>query len=163
VRLWRARLGEDGGLTEVVEAEAPPRYAFLGARSCELHAMWILERVLGSGARAADAFVVAVQCGQAGGTCCCASMQTGPTAESGFDPALTEVLEGGRHYFVVDVGSERGAEVLGELPHAEAHPREQGAAEAAHARAVAQMGREIDVSDIRGRGHSVRDGRRTLA
>jgi coenzyme F420-reducing hydrogenase alpha subunit len=38
-------------------------------------------------------------------------------------------------YFVVDVGSERGAEVLGELPHAEAHPREQGAAEAAHARA----------------------------
>ena len=158
VRLWRARLGEDGSLTELVETPPEtPRYAFLGARSCELHAMGILDRVLLGGshpdpadrARRADVFVVAVQCGEAGGTCFCVSMGTGPTADAGFDLALTEVLEDGRHYFVVDVGSERGAEVLAEVPHTPAGDAERGAADAAHGNAAAQMGRELDVTDIK--------------
>lgn len=162
ISLWRARRGEDGALTEIVEApRETPRYAFLGARSCELHAMGILDRVLLGGARAggnsqsadgarrAERFVVAVQCGQAGATCFCASMGTGPTARSGFDLAMTEVIEAERHYFVVEVGSALGAEVIAELPHAEARPPEQQAAGAAHARATSQMGRELDTSDIR--------------
>jgi len=158
VRLWRARRGEHGGLSELAEAPAEaPRYAFLGARSCELHAMGILDRVLlggahadpGDRARRADVLVIAVQCSQAGKTCFCASMGTGPTADSGFDIALTEVLADGRHYFVLDVGSELGADLLAELPHARAGTRERDAAAAAHARAAAQMGRELDVTDIR--------------
>jgi sulfhydrogenase subunit beta (sulfur reductase) len=157
VPLWRARLAEDGSLTELVEApREPQRYAFLGARSCELAAMGILDRVLLGGAHPdpadrarADVFVVAVQCGQAGGTCFCVSMGTGPTADAGFDLALTEVLEDGRHYFVVEVGTERGAEVLADVPHVAAEPAENAAAEAAHARAAAEMGRELDVTDIK--------------
>ena len=50
---------------------------------------------------------------------------------------------------MLDVGSERGADVLGELPHANAAVEERDAASAAHARAAAQMGRELDVTDIR--------------
>ncbi|MGA2319174.1 MAG: 4Fe-4S dicluster domain-containing protein [Solirubrobacteraceae bacterium] len=158
VRLFRARRDEHGGLTELAEApREAPRYAFLGARSCELHAMGILDRVLLGGAHTEPAdrarrehvFIVAVQCAEAGNTCFCASMGTGPTAESGFDIALTEVLEAQRHYFVLEVGSEQGAEVLGELPHARAGAGERDAASAAHARAAAQMGRALDVSDIR--------------
>ncbi|MFI5005477.1 MAG: 4Fe-4S dicluster domain-containing protein, partial [Solirubrobacterales bacterium] len=179
-RLWRARRDEHGGLVEIEqEPREAPRYAFLGARSCELHGMAILDRVLGprtgsdSGgagpepdagqagdgpgagaecagrARREEVFVVAVQCAQAGGTCFCLSMGTGPTAEKGFDIALTEVLEGERHYFVAEVGSGRGAEVLAEVEHSGAAEAERGAASAAHARAAAQMGRELDVSDIR--------------
>ncbi|MGA2470406.1 MAG: 4Fe-4S dicluster domain-containing protein [Solirubrobacteraceae bacterium] len=156
--LWRGRRGEDGAITDIVQPGLePPRYAFLGARSCELHAMGILDHVLLGGAhtdpadraRRQDVFIVAVQCGQAGGTCFCASMGTGPTAEKGFDLALTEVITGERHYFVVDVGSEAGATLLGELPHATAVEVEADAARAAHARAVAQMGREMDITDIR--------------
>jgi ferredoxin len=159
VRLWRARRDRDGGLTEVDQTPTdPPRYAFLGARSCELHAMGILERVLlgatrpdpADRARVADAFVVAVQCGQAGGTCFCVSMGTGPVAERGFDLALTEVLEGERHYFVVEVGSDRGAEVLADVPHVPAPETERQAARAVHARTASQMGRELDVTDIKG-------------
>ena len=45
-------------------------------------------------ARRRDAFIVAVNCGQAGGTCFCVSMETGPKAEAGFDLALTELLDG---------------------------------------------------------------------
>jgi sulfhydrogenase subunit beta (sulfur reductase) len=158
VRLWRAKHGLDGSLEVIEEAPRdPPRYALLGARSCDLHAVGILDRVLlrsahpdpADGARRDDVFVVAVNCGQAGGTCFCVSMGTGPTCDSGYDLALTEVIEDGRHYFVVDVGSERGAEVLAELPHTPAAASETSAAEAAHARAADQMGREMDVSGIK--------------
>jgi sulfhydrogenase subunit beta (sulfur reductase) len=162
VRLWRARRDADGALAEIEPPPAEtPRYAFLGVRSCELHAMGILDRVLLGPARAGaaapgevsaglDPFIVAVQCSQAGSTCFCSSMGTGPTAESGYDIALTELLEQGRHYFLLDVGSERGAELLTDLPHARALEREQDAASAAHSRAAAGRGRELDLTDIRG-------------
>ncbi len=41
-------------------------------------------------------FIVAVNCGQAASTCFCVSMGTGPTGDSGFDLALTEVARRGR-------------------------------------------------------------------
>ena len=158
VTLWRARVDEHGGLTDLVEPPAdPPRLAFLGARSCELHAMGILDRVLvgathpdpADRARTADLFVIAVQCGQAGGTCFCVSMGTGPVADRGFDLALTEMLEDGRHYFVVEVGSERGAEVIGEVAHEAAGEAQIAGASAVHDRTAASMGREMDVTDIK--------------
>ena len=43
---------------------------------------------------AKDAFIVAVNCFEPGGTCFCVSMGTGPKAESGYDLALTEILDG---------------------------------------------------------------------
>ncbi len=156
--LWRGKLDGEGNLSDIVEDPAEPeRLAFLGARSCELHAMGILDHVLLGGShpdpaeRAAreGVFIVAVQCGQAGGTCFCASMGTGPTARSGFDIALTEVIEDGRHYFVAAPGSDAGRELLAELPTGAAGATEEDAASAAHARAAAQMGRELDITDIR--------------
>ena len=98
-------------------------------RSCDLHAIAIQDRVfIGDRyvepdyeARRRDAFIVAVNCGKAGGTCFCVSMGTGPKADTGFDLALTELFEDeGPHRFLVEVGSEHGAEVLAELPHAAA-------------------------------------------
>jgi ferredoxin len=147
VRLFRARRGEDGSLTEIVEPQERPRYAFLGARSCELHAMGILDRVLGE--QRQDVLVIAVNCGQAGGTCFCVSMGTGPKARDGFDLALTEVLEDGRHYFTVEAGSAAGAELVAELAPVAAERDEAQAAERATERAAAQMGREMDITDIR--------------
>jgi hypothetical protein len=122
--IWRARRGADGAL-EVQEPEPPPRYAFLGVRSCDLHAVAIQDRVFMGDryvdadyeARRRDAFFVAVNCGRAGGTCFCTSMGTGPRVTNGYDLALTEVLDGDGHQFVVEVGSERGAEVLADLDH----------------------------------------------
>ncbi len=126
LNLWRARRGADGELEVTEESDDPPAYAFIGVRSCELHAIAIQDRVLMEGAypdpfyraRREGAFIVAVNCTVAGGTCFCVSMDTGPRAEAGYDLALTEVIEDGRHYFVCEAGTERGAEVLAELPHA---------------------------------------------
>ncbi len=75
--------------------------ALLGVRSCELHAIEIQDRVFLGGryvdrdyaARREDAFIVAVNCAEPGGTCFCVSMGTGPRAEAGYDLALTEILE----------------------------------------------------------------------
>ena len=57
-------------------------------------------------------------------------MGTGPKAERGYDLALTEILDG-EHRFLVEVGSERGAEVLAELPRRPAAEQDLDAAGAA--------------------------------
>jgi sulfhydrogenase subunit beta (sulfur reductase) len=156
LRIWRARRASDGTL-EVEEPGPPPRYAFVGVRSCDLHAVAIQDRVfIGDRyvdadyeARRRDAFFVAVNCGRAGGTCFCVSMGTGPRVTAGFDLALTELLDERGHRFVVEVGSERGAEVLDAMDHREADDAEQSAPDDAAARAAASMGRSLDVTDIR--------------
>jgi ferredoxin len=148
VRLWRARVDERGAMADITEPSSEPiRYAFFGARSCELHAIGILERVIGKSDPAP--FIVAVQCAHAGGTCFCVSMNTGPVATRGFDLALTEVLDGVHHYFAVEVGSERGADVLTDVAHTAAHDAELEQAAAVSARTAASMGRELDTSGIK--------------
>jgi len=76
-------------------------------------------------------------------------MNTGPKATFGFDLALTEILDEGRHYFVVETGTEAGLQVLAELPHRPAGEREKEAAEKAVARAIGQMGRRMDTTGIK--------------
>jgi sulfhydrogenase subunit beta (sulfur reductase) len=157
LRLWKGRRAPDGGV-EFEPPPPPPRYAFIGVRSCDLHAIAIQDRVfIGDRyvdrdyeARRRDAFIVAVNCAKAGGTCFCVSMGTGPRAESGFDLALTELLEDGEHRFLVEVGSELGAEVLSELPHREARADDERLAQAVVQRTAASMGRTLDVDDIKG-------------
>src|SRR5262249_25939893 len=136
VRLWRAeRQGK--GFDIIPEDDKPPKYAFIGARSCDLHAIAVQDRVLTHDrytdpiyrARREDCFIVAVNCGQAGGTCFCVSMKTGPKATFGFDLAMTEVLGGESHYFVVEIGTESGVEILNEITHCEAGDEEQARAE----------------------------------
>ena len=157
-RLWRARRAPAADGFEIEEhGEAVPRYAFIGVRGCDLHAIAVQDRVFLHGphvdptykALRDGAFVVAVNCGQAGGTCFCVSMKTGPRVTAGFDLALTEVLEDARHEFIVETGTERGAEVLREVPAADAPPDAGGTIDRTVARAAAQMGRTMDTTDIK--------------
>ena len=157
VKLWRAARDSDGALEIEDGADDPPAYAFIGVRSCELHAIAIQDRVMVGGdfpdpfyaARRDGAFLVAVNCTVAGGTCFCVSMETGPRVGSGYDIALTEVIEGGRHYFLCDAGTERGAEVLAAVEQAPAAAAEVDAAAAAIANAAATQGRAMDTDGIK--------------
>jgi ferredoxin len=152
VPAWHARAGEPPA---AVHEE--PRYAFLGVRSCDLHAVAIQDRVfIGDSyvepdyaARRSDAFFVAVNCGQSGGTCFCTSMGTGPRAEGGYDLALTELLDSAGHSFLVETGSDRGAEVLATLPSRDAAAPDIDQAAAACEHAAANQGRVMDTTDIR--------------
>jgi len=156
VLLWRARR-ENGGF-EVEEPAADDRpLALIGVRSCELHGIAIQDRVFLGGtyadrdyeARSRDAFVVAVNCFEVGGTCFCVSMGTGPKTEHGYDLALTEILAR-EHRFLVEVGSERGAEVLAGLPAREATTTDVEDARSVLAGAAGRMGRSLDPTDLRG-------------
>ena len=135
---------------------SPPRpYALLGVRACELAAIRVLDRVLLGDSygdpiyreRRQRAFIVAVQCTQAAATCFCASMETGPQVQDGFDLALTELV-GARHRFVVETGSDRGGEVLAELETAPATEQDLQAAEAAR-NPAAHQARSIDTTGIK--------------
>ena len=63
-------------------------------------------------------------------------MGTGPRASGAFDLALTEMFEDGRHIFLVEVASDRGAEILAELPQEAATPQTQQRASEAIERAA---------------------------
>ena len=155
IRLWRAQRRDDGFEVEEEPLEERP-LALIGVRACELHGIAIQDKVLLGGryadrdyaARRKDAFVVAVNCFEPAGTCFCVSMGTGPKADSGYDLALTEILDG-THRFLVEVGSERGAEVLRDMPRRAALPADLEAAGAAVAGAAEKMGRHVDTTDIR--------------
>ncbi len=153
-RLWQVERQPQGFVFHPEPVDTSP-YAFIGVRSCEIHAMAIQDKVFMDAdplyrARRERAFVVAVNCGQAGGTCFCASMRTGPRAESGFDLGLTEILEDGRHVFTIEAGSERGREVLDALATEAAGPDELRAAERCSERAVGQMGRTMSAEGVPG-------------
>ena len=122
-RLWAASRNGDGRFEVAVDAVEAPPAAFLGVRACELAALAIHDRILAEGpypdpvyqARRRATFIVAVNCSQCADTCFCASMGTGPRVTDGYDLALTEILEEGRHDLLVEVGSEAGARVFDAL------------------------------------------------
>ena len=152
LRLWRS----DGHDVDAQAAE-PPRYAFVGARSCDLHAIAIQDRIFLDDAhverdyeaRRRDNFVVAVNCAKAGNTCFCTSMGTGPRATLGFDLALTELLDESGHRFVVESATAAGTELLDEVQTHDAGDADERAAEAVCEHTAASMGRELETDGIK--------------
>ena len=153
-RLFQA--SSDGMEFTVTEEprEAGPR-ALLGVRACELNAMAIQDRVFDNGdfsdpgylERRQQALVIAVNCTRAGGTCFCASMNSGPKVAGHFDLALTELLDDDGHRFLVEVGSGTGAGIIDAVKHRAASAADLDAAAAGIAAATASMGREM-VPDV---------------
>ncbi len=165
--LWRGRRTPDGGGFEVDSDgdAAGPRegdgpVALLGVRSCDLSALGIHDTVLTGrhavdahyARRRADTFIVAVACSDPGGTCFCVSMGTGPRPEPGrgapFDLCLTELVDG-RHRFLAEVGSDRGAELLDEIGAGNAVPPDVAAAARVTEQASLRMGRRLDTRGIK--------------
>jgi sulfhydrogenase subunit beta (sulfur reductase) len=151
-QLWRAR--REGG-TQHIEA-APvvaERFALLGVRACELHAIAIQDRVFMNAehgdphylARRENAFIVALNCGTAGGTCFCVSMNTGPRVGGGFDLNMTE-LPGQR--FVIEAGTDAGREVLALLKGKPASGEDVKTADAIIANTASSMGRSMRSDDL---------------
>jgi len=137
--------------------EASRKLALIAVRACEIAALRIQDHILRHGqhpdphyaARREEAFIVAVNCTAPGGTCFCASMETGPQVEAGFDLALTELLDGGDHRFVVEIGSEAGRALLARAGGRLASETDLAAAVAAVQAAAGKMGRALDTRDIK--------------
>ncbi len=137
------------------ESAAP--YAFLGIRSCDLHALSVHDRILAERSSVDDdyvhrrrgAFLVAVTCSDPAGTCFCASMGTGPRPESHFDLRLTELIDATRHRFLLEASGERGEQVLAELAGEPADAKTLSDAERVSARASERMGRTLETNGLR--------------
>ena len=86
------------------------------------------------------AFIVAVNCGVAAATCFCTSMKTGPKAVRGFDLALTELPD----VFLVEVATDRGREILSDVPCREATGVDLGAAARVVRDTESQITRRLD-------------------
>lgn len=149
--LSKATPVEQGWQFETV-ADEPPRYAFLGVRACELAAIRVQDRVFLEGPwvdphyqrRREEAFFIAVNCTRSGENCFCVSMQTGPRCESGFDLALTETDAG----FVLEIGTQRGRDLIANCQFPEVSPAQLQAAHQAEQRAVAQQSKRMDTTNL---------------
>ena len=132
--------------------EPVPKYAFLGVRSCDLHAIEIQDRTFVHGphiephykARRDRAFIIAVHCGQAAATCFCTSMRTGPRAVRGFDLALTELPAA----LLVEVATERGREIMSDVPSRPASGEELGTAARLIDATEGQIHRRLETADL---------------
>lgn len=154
---WRGKKGSNGEM-EIKEEPLPAtRYAFLGVRACDLHAITIQDKILMNGkyvdphykGMRERAFVIVTHCTRSTATCFCVSMNTGPKARDSFDLALTEVYEDGDHFFTCEAGSERGHEVLDALSTVDATDTEVAHASKRIDSAAASQTRRIDNAGIK--------------
>ncbi|MGZ3782373.1 MAG: 4Fe-4S dicluster domain-containing protein [Pseudobdellovibrionaceae bacterium] len=121
-KLWTAKKSDSGfSITENIPEQK--KVAFLGVRSCDLHAIQIQDTIFLQGRntntfykiRRESAFIIAVNCTSSNKTCFCASMKTGPSCSGGYDIALTEILDKDSHYFLASPGSKKGEEFLQQI------------------------------------------------
>ncbi len=146
----------DGTLLFESTAGEPTKYAFLGVRPCEIAAMGIQDRVfIGStnqdphyASTRASAFTIAVNCAVAGETCFCASMGTGPRAESGYDLVLTEVIDGETHEFIINADTPAGEAILEGLDGRPATEADTATVNSIVADTTAHMGRSVETEDV---------------
>ena len=96
-----------GGVSFQPIADTAPPFALIGVRACELAALEVQDRTLRDGpyadpvytSRRQNLFIVAVNCTESDAACFCASLGTGPGVKTGFDLALTELVEAAVTYF----------------------------------------------------------------
>jgi len=144
---------DSGWNTQAADTDGVPRFAFVGMRACELAAVAVQDRVFMQKdysdpiyrARRERAFFIAVNCTQAAPTCFCTSMNTGPRCTKEFDLALTELDTG----FILEIGSDRGGELVSPLQLRAANAAELSAAEGERSRAVAEQTRSLPVDEVR--------------
>ena len=154
-RVWQLTIKGD----RFERTDSPPQQrplAFLGLRACELAAITIQDKVFvqrdtrdeGDAKRRESALFIAVNCGQAGGTCFCDSMGTGPRAHDGFDLAMTELMDDGRHAFLVEIGSKRGETLMADVPSQSADDHDHTLVNQAEQTARGQMGRSMQAQGL---------------
>ena len=110
--LWKCQVNDDNALSFSASEPDAQRIAFIGARPCDIAALYIHDRHFLQQehrdphylARRQNLLLIAVNCTEPADTCFCASTGDGPRATYGFDLALTEMADG----FLLENHSEQG-------------------------------------------------------
>jgi len=154
-KLWQAKKTKSGFEIDK-NSEKITKQAFLGVRPCELKAIAIYDQIFMDGPyvdpmykqRRENSLIIAVNCTRAGGTCFCVSMGTGPAATCGFDLVLTEIIDKDEHYFLIENGSDTGAQILSKIPHKEAGENDLKTKAKAIENAKSQVGRTLNTDGL---------------
>lgn len=117
--VWKVKRDPEGKLIFQPHQDKEQPIAIIGARSCDLAAMSIQDKVFLEGPhpdprykkRREQLFVVAVNCSYSSNNCFCVSAGTGPEVKNPFDILMTEIDEG----FVMHIGSKKGQTILAAL------------------------------------------------
>lgn len=149
--LLKAQKTEEGWQFESIPPSAP-RSALIGVRPCDVAAIGIQDKVFLGGAfrdpgyamRRRHIFILAANCTSASSSCFCSSLGTGPRAKAGYDLALTELPD----VFVLEIGSEKGAEVLENIQWEPASAFDLGRANQATQRAESEIQRHLRTDDL---------------
>lgn len=122
--VWKVIRNPEGKLIFQPQPAEEAPVAIIGARSCDLVAMQIQDKVFIESKhpdprykkRREQLFIVAVNCSYSSENCFCVSAGTGPETRSPFDILMNEI----DHGFVIKAGSERGQKIIGSLNLSEA-------------------------------------------
>lgn len=151
--LWHCEKGPDGKLRFVAaEPESMP-LAIIGARACDIAALYIHDSHFLQGEykdpayrlRRQDLLIVAVNCTHPAATCFCASTGDGPEVRFGYDLALTELDDG----FTITAHSPKGKTLLTRLPTTPATRQQCAQAAQAIKQAAAGQRRHLPSTDVR--------------
>ena len=122
-QIWQATK-TDSGIEFKTNEETITPLAFLGVRSCDLHAIRIQDGIFISEQhpnqdyqqRREAALIIGLNCTTAAATCFCTTMNTGPAISSACDLEMTEVFSNNEHYFLLRSDSPKGQAILEQLP-----------------------------------------------
>lgn len=123
-KLWDVIQTDAGMVVQAPELGEEAPMAFLGVRSCDLHAIAAQDRVFTKdknsdkdyAARREGVLMIAVNCTAEAATCFCTAMGTGPAVSLPHDLVMTEILDRDEHFFLLGWGSDRGKRILDRLP-----------------------------------------------
>ena len=151
---------KDGGFELDSLPTFEKKYAFFGIRPCDLTAVRIMDKTMLTpglqdpvySSRRKDTIFVVTNCTRAEANCFCASMGTGPHADSGYDLSITEFPE----KLVLDVpgGRENLLDGVELRPATEEDIREE---QKAMLRTIEQMGRHVDTDGLASRMYAAMD------
>ncbi len=144
---WRVSRNDKKELKFVETLPDVKPTAVIGVRACDMAALHLQDQHFCYqeyadnyyNQRRRALFLIAVDCAHPADTCFCHSTGDGPAATSGFDMALTELDDG----FMVQVKSEKGREILAELPVLEVTEAQQAKAADQHQAAIQAQTRSL--------------------
>ena len=150
------RNGKGFAKEETKGSKEPKPLAFIGVRSCEIQALRLYDGVFLNAPYAdpnyrrvrSAAFILAVDCTRPGGCCFCTSMGGGTKAEGGYDIALTEVCEDGKHVFIARGGSSRGEAILASISSRQSTPEEEESVESQAREAASFIEKHVDAGKV---------------
>lgn len=152
--VWKVARNAEGKL--IFQPENPPEkpIAIIGARSCDLNAMAIQDKVFLEKEhvdnryrdRRENLFIVAVNCTYSSNNCFCVSAGTGPQVKNSYDILMTELPNG----FIVNAGSEKGQKIIEQLNLSASQLEQNQLAEKRVEKAADMQTKRIPLDNTRG-------------